>query len=306
MPRSIEVSAPPALVDAILERIDAMEGIVSLARQRSASLAPPGDVLSIQVTTDTSHQVLAVLKDLRVVETGSVVTSDVMSVLSSPHQALLDRESDEAAWDEMAFLLRGDANPSPNYLTAMFLAGAIAAGGLWLDMLHIVIGAMVIAPAFEPLVRLPFGLLTGPRELIPSGFVSITAGFFLLALGGAVTALVFSAWDPGPSTPLAEQEWVSFWSTLTLSSVVISVFGSTAGAVVISGRRSVLTTGVMITLALIPSMTLVGMGVVVGDFLLAGQGLLRWSVDVVLVMGMSAVVFALKRRFLHGGRNAIG
>lgn len=305
MPRSMEISASPQMIDSVLKHVEDVDGVVSLARQRGASLTPPGDVLTIHVTTDASRTVHAILDDLKVVEHGSILTSDAMSVMSPQHQKLLDQESDEAVWDEMAFLLRKDANPSPNYLAAMFLAGAIAAGGLWVDKLHLIIGAMVIAPAFEPLVRLPFGLVTGSRELIPSGLVSTGGGFLLLAVGAALTTLVFGIWNPGPAVALAQQQWVSYWSTLSLSSVIISAFGGAAGAVVVSGRRSVLTTGVMITLALIPSMALVGMGVATGDLSLAARGFLRWIVDVALVLVMCGIVFALKQRFLHADHRAM-
>lgn len=57
----------------------------------------------------------------------------------------------------------------------------------------------------------------------------------------------------------------------------------------------------MITLALIPSMALVGVGIVTMDFLLAAQGLMRWAIDALLVIGLSALVFWLKQKTLHRG-----
>lgn len=78
-----------------------------------------------------------------------------------------------------------------------------------------------------------------------------------------------------------------------------SAFGAIAGAVVISGQRSVLTTGVMITLALIPSMGLVGVAASTFDFALAAKGALRWTIDALLVIVANGVVFALKRKYVH-------
>jgi hypothetical protein len=51
MPRTIEVSVSPEKVDAILRRVQGVEGVVGIARQRGASLRPPGDILSIQART---------------------------------------------------------------------------------------------------------------------------------------------------------------------------------------------------------------------------------------------------------------
>lgn len=302
MPRSIELSVPAEQADVILQRVEGLEGVVGLARQRGASLQPPGDMLSIQVTNDASRRVLVLLDELQVREHGSIVTNEPRSIISAEHQKLIDRETNETFWDEMAFLLRLDTNLAPNYLTLMALAGAIAAVGLWSDTLHLVVGAMVIAPAFEPLVRLPFGLIAGPRRIAWGGLTSAAAGYLLLGLGGLLATVVLRAVDPARSPDLATRAWVQFWSTVTPTGVLASALAAVAGAVVVSGQRSVLTTGVMIALALIPSMAIVGMGLSVGDAALAARGLLRWSVDVGLVVLLSAIVLWLKQRFLHHHR----
>jgi uncharacterized membrane protein len=96
---------------------------------------------------------------------------------------------------------------------------------------------------------------------------------------------------------------VRFWSTITATRVLTSAFAAAAAAaIVISGQRSVLTTGVMIALALIPSLTITGLAAVVGDLPLTGRGVARWAVDVVLVMAFSAVVIGIKRLYLQKHR----
>lgn len=299
MPRSIEVSTTPEKADAILQRIDGIEGVVSLARQKGASLTPPGDVLSIQATSEATRPVLGILTDLDIMSNGSIHMSEASNLISVEHQKLINKESNETIWDEMAFLLRRDTNLSFNYLAAMTLAGAVAAGGLWTDLLHLIIGSMIIAPAFEPLVRIPFGMITKAKELIPSGLISTGAGYLCLAGGAALSTLILTLWNSGPPPGLAQQQWVTYWSSLSFSGVLISIFGGIAGAVIVSAQRAVMTVGVMITLALIPSMALVGVGIITGEFAVAWQGFIRWLVDVVLVIAMSAIVFSSKKRFLH-------
>ena len=302
MPRSIEISVSSEQADAILHQIAGMNGVVSLARQRGASLQPLGDIVSIQTTNDATRSVLSVLDDLDVLDGGSIVTNEPRSVMSPAHQDQINRESNETIWDEMAFLLRQDTNLALNYLVLMALAGAIAAVGLWTDTLHMVIGSMVIAPAFEPLVRMPFGFITGPRQIARSGLISAAAGYLLLAVGAIISVMILAAVDPTRSADLETRSWVQFWSTLTPTGIVASTFAAAAGAFVISGQRSVLTTGVMIALALIPSMAIVGMGIAVGDFSLAGRGFVRWAVDAALVVLVSATVLYLKRAYLQQHR----
>lgn len=305
MPRSIEVSAPARTIDSILERIESVNGVVSLSRQKGASLSPPGDVLTIHATDDATRSLLAILTDLDASVDGTVSLSEPTSLLSAEHQRLINKESNETIWDDMAFLLRRDTNLSSNYLILMMLAGAITAAGLWSDTLHLIIGSMIIAPAFEPLLRLPLGLITRAKELIPSGLIATGVGYLALAMGAAFSTTILKLWESGDKPGLADQQWIHYWSSLSFSGVLISLFGAIAGAVIVTAQRAVMTVGVMITLALIPSMGIVGMGLVVGDLALASQGFMRWGVDAVLVTIMSAMVFGLKKRFLHHHLHAL-
>ncbi|WP_043530916.1 DUF389 domain-containing protein [Litchfieldella xinjiangensis] len=305
MPRSIEISAPSQTIDSILERIEPVNGVVGLSRQKRASLSPPGDVLTIHATDDATRSLLAILTDLDASVDGTISLSEPTSLLSSKHQGLINKESNETIWDDMAFLLRRDTNLSSNYLILMTLAGAITAAGLWSDTLHLIVGSMIIAPAFEPLLRLPLGLITRAKELIPSGLISTGAGYLALAMGAAFATMILTLWESGAKPGLADQQWVDYWSSLSFSGVLISCFGAIAGPVIVTAQRSVMTVGVMITLALIPSMGIVGMGLAVGDLALASQGFMRWCVDAALVTTMSSMVFGLKKRFLHHRLHAL-
>jgi hypothetical protein len=302
MPRTIEVSVPSAKAEEIIQRIQGMDGVVGLMHQRDVSLDPPGDIVTIQTSNDAARPVVDVLKDLDAHNAGSILTSAPNSIISPQHQNQLNQESNETIWDEMAFLLRQDTNPRFNFLALMALAGAIAAVGLWTDTLHLIVGAMVIAPAFEPLLRIPFGLITGSGDHVRLGFRAVVVGYLMLTIGALLTTLILRALNPAEASSFVHNNWVEYWSTLTSTGVLVSVFGGVAGAIVVSGQRSVLTTGVMITLALVPSLSLVGMAISLGETPLMGQALIRWIVDVAIVVMCSGLVLGGKQLLLHRGR----
>ena len=304
MPRAIKISLASERSQPLVDRLLSIDGVISIDLQRGASVEPPGDVVAVAVVNQRTRAVLHMLDELGITREGSVQMSSLSSVVSRGNQQQINAESDETVWDEMAFMLRTDTNLSLNYVAAMLLAGAIAAGGLWTDTLHVVVGAMLIAPAFEPLARLPFGLVSGIRQLIPTGLKSILVGNVFMIVGAALSTLGLEGWHQGASGSFRDNQWVAFWSSITFTSLWVSAFGAIAGAVVISAQKSVLTTGVMVTLALIPSMSLVGMGLVVGDLGLMGMGLLRWCLDALLVVVLCGLVFALKQHFLHRSREA--
>lgn len=299
MSRSIQLAVPAEMADALQSRLQGMQGVVGLCRYRGASLQPLGDVLVVNTTNDTARSVFAILTELRVSDVGSILTNSPNGLICSGNADGIQRETNEAVWEEMESHLRLDTNLSFNYLAMMLLAGGVGAAGLWADMLHIVVGAMVIAPAFEPLVRIPFGLLVGPRSLALRGLWSTAAGYLMVLLGGMLAALFLRLLDASPSSILESRVSVRYWSSFTTTGVLASVFGSLAGAIIISGLRSTMTTGVMIALALVPSMAIVGMGVGTGDLPVAASALARWGVDALLVLAASALVFAAKKRWLH-------
>lgn len=303
MPRTIEVRVGPDEADQILERVQEIDGVVGLARQVGASIRPPGDILTIQTTNDASRAVMLVLRELGAAEGGGLIqTAAPRSLVSRPHQRKIDRETNETTWNEMASLLRSDTNNSQNYLATMFLAGAICAVGLWTDTLHVIVASMVIASAFEPVVRISFGLVAGPRSLVSSGLASTVAGYVLLALGGASALLILRVMDPSAASELASRRWVQYWTHVPATGVLVSVLAGAAGTFIVIGQRSVLSTGVMIALALIPGMSIAGMGLASGDLTLAGQGLLRWGVDAGVILAVSGILIAVKKAVLHRQR----
>ncbi len=305
MPRTIEVSASPEIADSLLERLQKTDGIVGLSRHRGASLDPQGDILVIQTTNDGARPVFALLDELGVERNGAILTNSPRSLFSPKHKGQIDQESNETVWDEMAFHLRQETNIGFNYLALMFLSGAVAATGLWADKLHLIIGAMVIAPAFEPFVRIPFGLIAGPSELTKRGIFSCASGYLALAGGALIAVLILRVIDPAAASDLEARQWVRYWSSFSSPGVLVSIFAAIAGAIVVCGLRSVLTTGVMIALALVPSLSVAAMAIGMGDLPLAWKGVLRWGVDAGIVMFVSAVVISAKQRMLHR-RKAIG
>jgi hypothetical protein len=298
MPRTIQISVPHERTGSVLERMRGVEGVVGITLQAGASLKPPGDVVIVQTTNDASWSVLHALDELDVLDGGSILTSEVQSLISRPSRTVLEKESSETIWEEAAFLLRRETNVAVNYLLLMALSGSIAAAGLWTNTLHLVIAAMVIAPGFEPFVRIPFALLGG-RRIATQGLLSVVTGYLALAVSAGVTLLVYRVIDPGASSDLGARSWVRYWSQITASSTFLAVVAGIAGAVVVTGQQAVLTIGVMIALALIPAMSIAGMGLAMLDLSLAGEGLLRWLLDAAVVTAMGALVLGLKQAFLH-------
>lgn len=299
MARKIEASVPTDETDRLVEQLRSVDGVTGLTLQRGASLEPPGDVLTVLCVSEAERTVLRTLADAGVTESGSFHSSRPMSLVSPKHQARIERETSEMTWEEFGDELRHEANPSLNFHLLMVLSGAFAAVGFWVDTAIFVIAAILVAPGFEPLLRIPHGFLTGSRSHARSGALATVTGYAALALGAAVTLLLLDAVGPGAPGDLATHEWVGFWASLSPSGVLLALLGGAAGVITISADRPVLTAGVLVALALIPSMAIAGMGVATWNLELAAQGIYRWAVDVVGILIAGSAVILWKRQVLH-------
>lgn len=189
MARTLTLSVAPDKTDKLLRDLASMDGVVSLGLQKGASIRPPGDVLTVQMTNDAAKTLHVLLTRESIGTDGTAATNEPQSLLNPARQTQIERETNEATWPEMASLLRGETNVSSNFVMTMFLAGAVAAAGLWSDKLQLVVGAMVIAPGFQPIIRIPFGLLAGSADTWKLGLKGTVFGYLALMAGAAVAAM---------------------------------------------------------------------------------------------------------------------
>lgn len=191
---------------------------------------------------------------------------------------------------------------TPAMILVMLAAGVIAAIGLLTNALHLVIGAMVIAPGFEPISRFSLGLLN-KKPSWKVGMVGTVKGYSALVAGAALGTILLKAIGYAPettqSTYLPTGALLSYWTSITVTSVLASAMAATAGAMLIIRQRSVLTAGVMIALALIPAAANVGIGLASWNTGLIASGLMRLVIEVLLVAVISLIVFFIKWKLVE-------
>jgi hypothetical protein len=296
----VEISVPPRQRPELLDRLEQLDGVAAILIQEGASHLPPGDLVILRGTNQAAEEVMRIADEMRLIETGGAIAiNEPLGLASGERRRMIKDDSSGSSWEEIDTLLRRDTNPSLNFLGMMALAGAVAGAGLMQDILHIVIGAMLIAPGFEPLVRVSAGLACGLRDSAWRGVLSAALAYVVLALG-AVGGMFVAIWlDPALAlADLPSRNWVQFWTDVKLGSVAVAFFAGLAGALVVNSHQTVFATGVMIALALVPGMAIFGMAIAAGLPHLALLGLGRWAVDAACVLISSGLVFGVKRAML--------
>jgi hypothetical protein len=304
MQRKIEIRVPSERTEALLAELQELDGLVGLNVQRGASLEPKGDVITAVVSNRSLHDLARRLDRHQVGSTSASAfgTSDLKSVISPSTAAQIGRETSDLTWEEMESVIGKEANMTGNAIMVMAIAGVLATVGIATNAVHLVIGAMAIAPGFAPIQRIPLGIVARGGAW-RRGLSHTAIAYAALIAGAAAAALLLRGigTDPlgGGSGYLEPGSLTAYWTSVTPASLLASLVAATAGAILISSDRSVLTAGVMIALALIPTAALIGIGLATGSSDVARDAALRWALEVGLVFGAGLLVLLWKRNRLQ-------
>lgn len=304
MSRNIQVSLPSEQTDKILAKIQKMNGLIGLRVHRKASVHPSGDVIDLDLVNSEVNAFLILLEeeDLLHHKMVTVTTIEPTNIISRSSSEQILNETQETSWEDVLKDILNESDMDLNTLLVMFLSGVIAAIGISTNSLHIVIGAMLIAPGFEPVSRLVMGLVAKHREWKRGG-MDILKGYAVLIAGSIAGGLMIKIWGhdviPGTSSYLSAGALPEYWSSITFGSLVVSIVASVAGGIIIMTNKSLLTAGVMVALALVPAASLIGLGLVEADFQLMKIAFIRLLLELSIVAVFSGMVFLWKRNTTH-------
>lgn len=305
MARTISITSRTENTDAILQKLASVEHLLELQVYRGASLSPPGDVIKLAVPNADINDVMRILDKFGLGKKSgvSMSTSDPAGIIPSHSSYEVERDNNEASWEEMAMTISDDSNTTMNTLLIMFISGSLAAIGIATNALHIVIGGMLIAPGFMPITRIALGLIARHRTW-RYGLLDFIQGYLALIAGALMTAVVLKAvgYDPLPGAAsyyATEKKLAYYWTTISTASGLASFVAGIAGGLLVASKRSVLASGVMIGLALVPSAALIGIGILEAEMILAKKALFRFALDVALVLTASLAVLLSARLYLH-------
>lgn len=312
MARNIDITVSPEKTDRLLADLQEIDGLVSMRLQKGVSISPPGDVVSATVTSRSLQEVMRLLDRYELGKPAGVSTmsSEPDSLVDAKKSKELDRDWVEASWEEMETIISKDSNANTILLFLVCASGILAAVGIATNAIHVVIGGMLVAPGFMPLMRMTLGWTCQCQMVWKKGLWDFLLIYLILIVSAALTSLLLQALGSDPLPGKADyyqlsQPLLKYWTTVTPSSVIASAAASLAGAVLIATKRSVFTSGVMIGLALVPSASIIGMALVEGDVETMGAATKRWLVDIALILGISYLFFAGIKALRHKRRIAI-
>lgn len=304
MPRRVEFTIPSEKTEAIVERISAIQGLIGLRIQPGISRQPKGDVVTVEITNRSLPELTRLLRDEGAGRSSdtSFSTSEPISLVSASSAEEIVQDVSEATWEEMEAVIAKNSNATATALLVMAISGVLATIGIATNALHIVLGAMLIAPGFQPIVRIAVGIVAR-NGAWRRGIAHTLEGYLALASGAAGMALFLQIMGKSPlggeASYLPAGVLISYWTTITLPSLVVTTLAGAAGALLIATDRAILTAGVMVALALVPGAAIAALATVSGEFEIAASGALRWIMEACIIFLASVVVLLWKRSRVH-------
>lgn len=304
MPRRVEFTVSSEETEAVVERISTMDGLIGLRVQPGISREPKGDVVTVEITNRGLPELSRLLSDQGAgrSSTPSFSTSEPMSIVSAAAAEEIVQDVSEATWEEMEAVIAKNSNMTATALLVMAISGVLATIGIATNALHIVVGAMLIAPGFQPIVRIALGIVAKSGAW-RRGIAHTLQAYLALAGGAAGMALFLQAIGKSPLgsevSYLPAGVLISYWTSISVPSIVVTSVAGAAGALLIATNRAILTAGVMVALALVPGAAIAALAAVSGEFEVAASGAMRWVIEAGIVLLTSMLVLFWKRSRVH-------
>ncbi len=186
--------------------------------------------------------------------------------------------------------LREGSHPDFDYFLMIVLSSVIATLGLLIDSGATVIGAMLVAPLMTPILGVGLASLTGDQSLIKNAGSALLRGSLTSIVIAAVLTLINR---PLPFVLLQELPHEVLTRTHpTPIDLFIALAGGAAAAFAWAlPQVSPSLPGVAIATALMPPLCVVGIGLALGEWRVAGGALLLFFTNAVAIAFASMLVF---------------
>jgi uncharacterized hydrophobic protein (TIGR00271 family) len=291
----VRVTAPGPVCDTVVERVARDPAVANLALVRGAAVHGGGDLVLFDVAREAANPVLDALRELGVVEAGSIAISEGVEVLGDSALRAERRSpghpSDGVVWDEVENRARDDARLSWSFLAFLLLATLIAGAGRYLDQPILIIGAMVVGPEFAPLSAICVALVRRRPNLLAPAAVTLAVGFALAVVVAGTAwgiANLAGAIDPILATTGEQTDFIvkpDVWS------FIIALLAGCAGILSLTSAKSSALVGVFISITTVPAAATIALTLAVGAWDEAAASAIQLGINLlgILIAGVATL-----------------
>ncbi len=255
-----------------------------------------GDLLIVKHPLDKTDSIIDKLR-----EEFDFEGDDRRSIIISRPDAIYPREEDKEkkthekyAKECIIEYAEQNSYADSKFLALFFFSAVVATMGLITNNIAVLVGAMIIAPAFGPISSVAVGAVVNRMDLFKDGIKAELMGMLLAVATAAAMGFLL------PGVELTPELQTKMLPTIFDLFIGLAA-GAAGGYVLVSGRGSSIV-GVMIAAALLPVMCGIGLGVVfLNPFVVFGGFLLLIITMLAIVLSMVVVFWFVgpQREHIH-------
>lgn len=224
-------------------------------------------------------------EDKEVVKTQHLAKGEFRNLLLTESVPLF-KKANEEDFKELFLSLKENAKPSSIFIVLMVLSTLLATTGLFQSSAPVIIGAMILAPLMSPIISLSMGVVRGESFLINDSLK--TLGF------GIITALIFSSLYTYfmPLNVLTDE--MRGRLNPNVLDLMVAIISGIAGAYA-NAKSEVAKSlaGVAIAVALVPPLSVTGIGFGWGSFDIAYNSFLLFLTNLVGITLSASITFVV-------------
>jgi len=304
--RDLQISVPVNATDELVEQLTERPGVISLSVHHGDGVKPPGDVISAAVLNGDVDAVLELVSRAERHGPISVSTSTLDSLIDTEQVEGPRRDVDEATWEEVETALRRHTRPTANFYLTTAGGGVIAAcalmAGSRVTEATGLVAAAVIAPVFEPLVRISLAVVNRHSQLVLRAVGSALLSYVIVIAVAVLTMLILRTGSHGFIHDFLHSPTYHEAEHPTAVTLIVSAAGAITGAIMVSAGRFTQLAGPLVALQLLPAAASLGISLEIGHFHPALDSLGRLGIDIGMVIAAGLLVFPYKHVRTHQGR----
>ncbi len=200
---------------------------------------------------------------------------------------VLDNLTEKDKSDAIEKLIQ-NSTPHQDFFMMVILSVLMTTFGLLIDNSAVIIGSMLIAPILYPILSLSLGIVMSDHRLISRSFNTVLRSVALGVAASTIVTLLFSKMGSGTSFEIIARTKPSL-----MYAAIAVIAGMAASFALIKPRLSETLPGIAISVALIPPVAVMGIGIAKWNWGMMSSALVLLLINVLGIIFASMLVFSL-------------
>lgn len=200
---------------------------------------------------------------------------------------VLDNLTEKDKSDAIEKLIQ-NSTPHQDFFMMVILSVLMATFGLLIDNSAVIIGSMLIAPILYPVLSLSLGIVMSDHRLISRSFNTVLRSVALGVAASAIVTLLFSKMGSGTNFEIITRTKPSL-----MYAAIAVIAGMAASFALIKPRLSETLPGIAISVALIPPVAVMGIGIAKWNWGMMSSALVLLLINILGIIFASMLVFSL-------------